>query len=338
MEQRVGGATASRRTPALPPEVFDRIESETRPARSAPEGGKAGRLLFFLAAVGVLGLTAWLTYPVWRNRGSELPPEALRAKDEAVALLRRDDPASREQALARLRPLVARFPKFTEAQAELVVALALQLDDTQVELEWIGEQQARLRNQINELSLAKTPADWGSRVNAMKEELEALGVQRRPLEATVAELKKQGEEAFLVIRAAPETEPAADVVARLKAQAVHVGVRGDPQALAQAERLRKVENPAHWSTLVLAEYSLNARSPPVTMTEQFNALQELRARDNTFIRAYVLGARLALRLKEPAKARGLLDTVLALNPNHTLARKLQQWATPADGASGSTPP
>ena len=45
--------------------------------------------------------------------------------------------------------------------------------------------------------------------------------------------------------------------------------------------------------------------------------------------AYVLGARLALRQKDPDAARALLDTVVALNPNHTLARKLQQRAAAA---------
>jgi hypothetical protein len=168
--------------------------------------------------------------------------------------------------------------------------------------------------------------DWLSRVNADKAELETLGARRRPLEASVAELTKQVEESLLVIRAAPENEPAADVVARLRAQAVQAGVTGNVQALALAERLRKVENPAHWSAISLAEYGLNARSPPATLAELSQALQAVRERDNTFIRAYVLGARLALRQQDPATARTLLDTVEALNPNHALARKLRAWA------------
>ncbi|MDY7231656.1 zinc-ribbon domain-containing protein [Hyalangium rubrum] len=326
VESRGGSATGSRRGSALTSqEIFERLERES-PAQEAPEGPGVGRYLLILAAVGVLALTAWLTYPVWRNQGSELPAEALTTKDQAVALLRRDDAASREQALEQLRALVVRFPKFTEAQAELLVALALQLDDSQVELAWISEQQTRLRREIASLQLAQAPADWESRVNSRKEELEALGEQRRPLEAAIGQLTKQGQEALMVIRAAPETEPAADVVARLKAQAVHAGVTGNPQALALAERLRKVENPSHWSALSLAEYGLNAGSPPSALEELSEALREVRERDNTLIRAYVLGARLALRQREPAVARSLLDTALALNPNHALARKLQQWS------------
>jgi hypothetical protein len=326
LPERSGVTGSSRRLPAFDqaPEVFDRIEQEG-PSRQRETGGRE-RLLIILAAVVVLGLTGWLTYPSWRNRGAELPPEAVRAKEEAVALLRRDDAASREQAFARLRPLVAQYPKYTEAQAELGVALALQLDDAKAELEWLGEQEARLRKEVRELQVAQAPADWSNRVNVGRAELENLGHQRPPLEATVSELTKQVESAQRIIRAAPETEPAADVVARLKAQAVYAGVTGNPQALVLAERLRKVESPAHWSAISLAEYGLNARSDPKELAELSLSLQKVRERDTTFIRAYVLGARLALRQKDPATARTLLDTVEALNPNHELARKLRTWA------------
>ena len=327
------GTGPSRRLPAFndAPDVFDRLEREGTGRESASGGGKE-RLLLVLAAVVVLGLTVWLTYPLWRARDAGMPAETLRAKDEAVALLRRDDEASREQALARLRPLVAQFPRYTEAQAELAVALALKLDDTKVELELLSQQATRLRREIEQLRIARAPADWENRVNSARAELEALGTQRQPLEASVAELTKQVDASQQLIRAAPETEPAADVVARLKAQAILAGVLGNEQALPLAERLRKVENPAHWSAISLAEYVLNARSPPATLEEQSQALQEVRGRDNTFIRAYVLGARMALRQKDLATAHSLLDTVEALNPNHALARKLRTWATPAGSA------
>ena len=162
--------------------------------------------------------------------------------------------------------------------------------------------------------------------------------QRQPLESAVAELTPQLEESLLVIRSAPEAEPAADVVARLKAQAIHAGVASNPQALALADRLRKVETPPIWSAVSLAEYGLNARSPPSDLVELSEALREVRERDNTFLRAYMLGARLALRQRDPATARALLDSVVALNPNHSLARKLQQWAAEAAEATAVPTP
>lgn len=333
LPERGGGTGSSRRLSAFehPSDVFDRLDRPGTEARPEAGAGKE-RLLIVLAAVVVLGLTIWLTYPMWRSRGAGLPAEALRAKEEAVALLRRDDEASREQAFARLRPLVAQFPKYTEAQAELGVALALKLDDVKVELELLGAQEARLRQDIEQLTKARAPGDWESRVNSARAELESLSTQRRPLELTVEEVTKELEASQRLIRTAPETEPASDVVARLKAQAVQAGVTGSTNALALAERLRKVENPAHWSTITLAEYGLNAASPPLTLAEYSQGLQALRERDKTFIRAYVLGARLALRQEDPAEARSLLETVDALNPHHTLARKLRALAVPTSAA------
>jgi len=329
-----GGATgSSRRLSAFehPSDVFDRLDRPGAEARPQAGAGKE-RLLVVLAAVLVLGLTIWLTYPMWRSRGAGLPAEALRAKEEAVALLRRDDEASREQAFARLRPLVAQFPKYTEAQAELGVALALKLDDVKVELELLGAQEARLREDIERLTAAQAPGDWESRVNSARAELENLSTQRQPLTLTVEEVTKELEASQRLIRTAPETEPASDVVARLKAQAVQAGVTGSTNALGLAERLRKVENPPHWSAITLAEYGLNAPSPPISLAEYSQALQALRERDKTFIRAYVLGARLALRQEDPAAARTLLETVDALNPHHTLARKLHALAASAAAA------
>jgi len=333
LPERAGATGSSRRLSAFehPSDMFDRLDRPGTQARPEAGAGKE-RLLVVLAAVVVLGLTIWLTYPMWRSRGAGLPAEALRAKDEAVALLRRDDEASREQAFARLRPLVAQFPKYTEAQAELGVALALKLDDTRVELELLGAQESRLRQDMEQLTAAQAPGDWESRVNSARAELESLSTRRRPLELTVEEVTKELEASQRLIRTAPETEPASDVVARLKAQAVQAGVTGSANALGLAERLRKVENPAHWSAISLAEYGLNATSPPASLAEYSQGLQALRERDKTFIRAYMLGARLALRQQDPAAAHTLLETVDALNPHHTLARKLRALTAPAAAA------
>jgi hypothetical protein len=258
-----------------------------------------------------------------------MPAEALSIKDQAASLLRRDDATAREQAIAVLRELVSRYPKFTEAQAELVVALSLQLDDVKAELEWIGQEEQRIQKELSALELAKSPADWQGRVNARRGELAALRVQKRPLDTAVADLLNQLEPPLTFIRAAPETEPSTDVVARWKAQAVYEGVRGNSQAIALADRLSKVESPPLWSIVTRVEFGLNAPSPVNALPELSEALAQVRAQDKTFFRSFVLGARLALRQNDPEAARALLDTVVALNPNHTLARKLQKRAAAA---------
>lgn len=330
---RSGSLSASQRSAPidLPPEMLSsgRIESQKPAAQQEASGGGWERVLLILGAVVALGLTAWLSYPVWRNQGSELPPDALSARDQAVSLLRRDDATAREQAIVLLRGLVERYPKFTEAQAELLVALSLQLDDVKAELEWISLEGKRLQDEIATLELAKSPADWQGRISARREELGALSVRKQPLDAAVADLTKQLQAPLAFIRAAPEAEPSADVVARYKAQAIYESVQGNPQAIGLADRLDKVESPRLWSVVTRVEYGLNAPSPINALPALAEELAQVRQQDRTFFRAYVLGARLALRQRDPETARALLDTVVALNPNHTLARKLQQRAAAA---------
>lgn len=311
----------------LPPEMLASNPSARAHAASEPaSGGGKERLLLILAAVVALGLTAWLSYPVWRNRGTELPGDAVSAKDQAVSLLRRDDAASRQQAINVLRGLTAQYPKFTEAQAELVVALSLQLDDVKAELEILSAEDQRIQQEMNALETKKSQVDWQNRVNAQQQELAAIRGQRKPLETSARELTEQLEQRLTGLRAAPETEPSADVVARWKAQAVYAGVQGNPQAIALSERLSKLESPQLWGLVTRVEYALNAPSPVNALPELIDALAQVRERDKTFFRAYMLGARMALRLNDRAAAQTLLGTVVALNPNHTLALKLQKRA------------
>jgi hypothetical protein len=330
---RSGAFAASQRSAPieLPPEMLSpgHAEGPKPAAKESSGGGGWERVLLILGAVVALGLTAWLSYPVWRNQGSELPAEAITAKDQAVSLLRRDDATAREQAIAFLRSVVAKHPKFTEAQAELVVALSLQLDDVKAELELINLEGDRLKKEIAALALVKSPADWEGRILERNGALGALNGQKQPLNAAVEELIQQLQAPLAFIRAAPETEPSADVVARYKAQAVYEGVQGNPQAVVLAERLDKVESLRLWSVVTRVEYGLNAPSPVNALPALVDELAQVRQQDKTFFRAYVLGARLALRQNDPDSARALLDTVVALNPNHTLARKLQQRAAAA---------
>lgn len=333
---RSGAFAASQRSAPieLPPEMLapSRAESPKPAAMETSGGGGWERVLVILGAVVALGLTAWLSYPVWRNQGAELSAEVLTAKDQAVSLLRRDDATAREQAIALLRSLVQKHPKFTEAQAELVVALSLQLDDVKAELELINLEGERLDKEIASLRLVKAPADWEGRIIERKAEQKALNEQKQPLVAAVEELTQQLQAPLAFIRAAPETEPSADVVARYKAQAVYEGVQGDPQAIVLGAKLDKVESPQLWSVVTRVEYGLNAPSPVNALPPLVDELAQVRQQDKTFFRAYVLGARLALRQNDPDSARALLDTVVALNPNHALARKLQQRA-----AASATP-
>jgi hypothetical protein len=244
-------------------------------------------------------------------------------KDRAAALLRRDDLASREEAIQRLRTLNAAHPKYTEAQAELAVALALRVSDLQAEFEQLRNR-ADILNREKDATLDIGDAQEQSRqVASLDQQLAELTGQMGSLRSEVNALHKELDQQIAVLSPAPDVEPAPALVARLKARAIQAGVTGAPDALALAERLRNAEGtPSTWSTLARAEYALSSGSPPDSLMGVAKELAQLRQEDRTLLRAYVLGARLSLRLNEAAMARSLLDDVLALNPNHQLASRL----------------
>jgi hypothetical protein len=313
-------ATGSRRAPVeLPPELLAASRESSLGTSAEPSGLSFRKVLPVLAVVAGLILTGVLAYPAWRDRDSDMPAAAVEDKDRAALLLLRDDPASRDQAIQRLRALISNHPRYIEAQAELVVALSLRLADLQLQAGLIQEREVRLKTAIETYSGTNRAAA----TRQLQQELDALARDGAALQPAMTALRKELLPLVTSLVNAPETEPVPALVARMKARAFHAGVTAAPDALALAERLRKMEgSPKTWSTLSRAEYALNSGSPPASLQEVGKELDGLRRQESSLRRAYVLGARVALRLDDPATARSLLDDAVALNPNHELARKL----------------
>ncbi|AFE05947.1 hypothetical protein COCOR_04656 [Corallococcus coralloides DSM 2259] len=278
-------------------------------------------LLGLTVLAGIL-LAGYLAYPVFRDRNAAMPEQAVTEKDRAVGSLRRDDAPSREQAIQDLKALATAHPKYAEVQAELAVAYTLQVSDLHAEFDRLNLQSATLKRQINEVTTAKASLGWMAESNALHDDLRATEREMQPLRTEIVERRKVLDALMETLRAAPDVEPAAAVAARLKAQALHAAVTGAPNALALAERLRQVELQQSWSVIARAEYALSSGSPDATVQAVAEELRALRAQDRYLFRAFVLGARLAIRLGDPDTARKLLDEVVALNPKHDLARRM----------------
>lgn len=320
-EPGTGSGPASRRAPVeLPPELLAASRASSSIAVDAgPERRPLQRVLAVLGVVAGLVLAGVLAYPAWRDRNADMPVAAVEDKDRAAVLLLRDDTAARDQAIQRLRALISTHPRYTEAQAELVVALSLRLADLQAEAVLLRDQVARARADLDTLS----GVDRERRAGSLQQEVEQLKTEEAQLQPRIQALRKELAPLVAALADAPEAEPLPALEARMKARAFHAGVTAAPEALGLAERLRKVEgSPKTWSTLARAEYALSAGSPPASLAEVARELENLRNEESSLRRAYVLGARLALRLNDPATARALLDDAVALNPNHELARKL----------------
>ncbi len=166
----------------LPPELLDAPRANANEDRGARPQKSRGRVLLIAGGVLVVALTAFFTSPLWRGKSNAVPREVLVAKDEAVVMLRRDDTTSQMDALSRLKNLSGTHPTSVELQTEMAIALAMHLDDTRVQVNTLEAKLARLREQISTLTKAQTPADWQSRVNAMREEVTAAESQLVPIQ------------------------------------------------------------------------------------------------------------------------------------------------------------
>ncbi|MFL5353380.1 zinc-ribbon domain-containing protein [Archangium sp.] len=312
----------------LPTELLDgSIDVNNKSGRDRrPEPGRKGRGLFIAGGVLVLALTAFLTSPAWLSKSDALSHDARVTRDEAVALLRRDDAGSKEEALSRLRSLSTAHPQSVELLVELGVALAMHLDDTQARVRTLQARMEALQSRITRLTQAKAPADWLSRVNTMREELNALRTQLTPLEERAKALSKDAVQVMKQLESAPEKESKEAALARLRGRALLNAVLGG-DALNMVVQLAQAGQ-GDWSTLTMAEYVLHYATPEAPhITQAVTGLEGMRETDKAYLRPYVLGARIALMRKEPpAQAQSLLDTVITLNPKHELARLLHAYA------------
>lgn len=101
-------------------------------------------------------------------------------------------------------------------------------------------------------------------------------------------------------------------------------MQGEATALAVAEEFNQKAGGGrdNWADLALPEYVANGGS---SYEEALRQLEAVEARDDTFLRAYVLSARIALIRKDRPGAEAQLAKVLAFHPGHDAAQQLMAW-------------
>ncbi|MGZ6071361.1 MAG: zinc-ribbon domain-containing protein [Myxococcaceae bacterium] len=275
----------------------------------------------------MLGLVvfAGLVYAGWSwwSGRSAVPAQVRADRDAAFALLRRDDPQSRDSALKKLDPIVSKYPSWVGARASQALAQTLDLDDQRALLRRDLSDAEQLKTQLARLEAERTPADWRAQSDAARARLEQLKKLTDPrVEAVNALESKLNATRDALNRLPPGNED--DERARLRADAVFAGVAGRAdRAISDAERYRQLKGTDGWGEVAYAEYVLSAKSPPPDSVEQAaRQMNELVTRDSTFIRPYVLAGRLLLMLRQKDAALAKLDAAVALNPRHVLAQAL----------------
>jgi hypothetical protein len=259
------------------------------------------------------------------NRRHAVPPDAIARLESARLLMRRDDVQSRNRAVTELSALISAYQDFVPAHAELVVALSLQLDDARIQVRRLTEESDEAHRRIARLSDDKAPSDWQNRVMATQARVAEIAALITPLNEKSGAIDNQLNDRFQALQGI-QPNGIEDQRSLARAQAVYSGVKGSDTAIALAERYRNLGGTDGWAAVALAELALNARVSPEAMTTAHAEMDELAAKDSTFLRSYVLSARLSIAQKHNDSAVAGLEAVLALNPAHDIARQLLEWA------------
>ncbi|HZN94541.1 MAG TPA: zinc-ribbon domain-containing protein [Myxococcales bacterium] len=320
----------------LPPEAPELIP-EPRTEESHPMDevvlrrqiqGRRTRLILAIAGVALLVVLGGIVGRVMA-RPKTVPIEITAQRDKVQLLLRRDDGQSRERAVSELVAMTSTYPEYIPAQADLVVALALQLDDERIQSRRLSAEADDLNRRIARLIEERSPTDWENRVAAMRARLSDISARANPMVEKVGVIDTQLNDRFLTLQA---LQPAGEVdqLAVARAQAIYSGVKGSDQAIILAERYKNLGGKDGWAGVALAELALNARVTPDAMNAAQAEMSQLSSKDSTFLRSYVLSARLSIAQKQGENAVQGLEAVLALNPAHEVARQLLESARSAE--------
>ncbi len=306
----------------LPPEPMGSLEQlqvqhsqqqlaaeDAAAALQAVRGGWAGRAIVVILIIVAIALAGVLVYRLFGRQllGTAIPVEAIQATEQALATLRLDDRASQEKAIAQLNAVLAAHPTLAETQGALVIASALRFDDVQGE---VTRGTAALRS-------LKSNEGPEATIKALEAKIAASG-------ASAQQLKVQLEDAVAKLRAlTPGVATGTSThLAIIRAEGLARSVLGDSEALTRAVAFKQgSKTPDDWVELIEPEYALNGGSSPDEAIEQLVALKA-RGSNSTFLRPYVLLARLQLKKGESQRARDELEQVATMNKNHEIAREL----------------
>ena len=266
------------------------------------------------------------------DRLHEIPPGLIAEEHATLGQDRLDDASSRDEVLAKLAGLAAKSPRFVAPRADQALLLALRLDDVRAPLPVLDAESSEIDKDIAALTEAKSTSDWEVRVNALRARKRQLAEQTAAVEEDASARKTLLDHAVAALPPATSDATAANL-AVVRARGVAAGVEGSGAALELAERYTSLGDPDGWATLILAEYALNAHAPPETVDQVRRRLAALKSHDASFLRPYVLLARLALDADRPGDAASELEAVVALNPRHTLAHQLLDALTRAGAGS-----
>jgi hypothetical protein len=294
---------------------------------------RRNRVALIIIALVLVGAALAVTWKVFGRRLlSRAPPAAaVEGCDQALSKLRYDDSKSKAEAVALLKDLTAKYPDFIEGHAALVTALSLQLDDVQQRVRRIEQLVDKHNMRIARYNKEHSPSNWEILAQTLSAQVTELIATHKPLAEQGQALDGQARQAYkglelAVTRVGDPSKPAR--LAALRAQALFHGVSGGEEALkltSRYEQSAEGQPPDGWIDLAIPEYAANSRVSDELKKQARTKLEELHKRDATFLRTYVLQARLALSDKDVEGATTALDQVLSMQKDHDVAVELRDW-------------
>lgn len=306
----------------------ERLQRQLRRRNRIALGAVVAVVVVVAAGVGIRMAMSGLRRPI--------PADAQAQRESARLLVRRDDTVSRQRATDELTFLTSKHPAYLAAHSDLVVALALQLDDARLTLKQLQAEAEELNREVARLQEAKVPGDWQNRVNVKIDRIAEIKRQSDPLVDRATTLDTRVNEAFRVLGTLEPSGPE-DQRVLVRAQAVYFGIKGNDQAITLAERYRATGATDGWGDVARAELALNTRVPPETVAAALESMERLATADATFLRSYVLAARLAMLQHRYDAAVTSLESALALNPGHDEARQLLEWVRSREQGAEASP-
>ena len=292
------------------PAELDAQARDDAEALRAVRGGGSGRVVIIVLVLIAIALAGVL---VWRLVGKDLlsqrvSPAALQSTEQALATLRFDDGQAQAKAVSQLSAVRSANPDMLEAQAALVIAHSFQFDDAQSSL-------SRAEERLNGLKKAE-----GASQTAIDELQATLISQTERAQQLKTQLVTEHGRLLALGRSVERGSTAE--LAFIRADGLALGVLGDVEAITRAESFRQ-HSPAgdDWAELIEPEYALNGGSSFDDAVERVKHVQA-RAGNSTFIRPFVLLARLELKRGNAELAAEQLDRAITLNGKHEQAREL----------------
>ena len=288
----------------LPEEFLAEAEQAVETGRSARV---ALRVFFALSAVLALGLGAYI---VQHYRGTKNVSETRNIIVMANSALRRDDPPSRRAALALVKPL-----RGTGAGPAAVSLLAAALDSDDAKA-YLARSSGLLRDLAARQNMKTNPSAQ------LLQDIKVLTEAETQAVAEANESTRALDDAQAVLEAAM-AQPMSPEEAYESARAIAyaAAVRGDGKVLELNEKLKQMKHGWDpWAELILPEFALNGGSDRTGALKQ---LEEIVKRDPTFLRPYLLLARLWLLERNVDRAEAELVRIAAMNANHQELQRLE---------------